>query len=223
MCVCDFESKFFLIMLQDENLVREKAKNSYHSFLDQRLPEIKRENSEISSKNAYTIAREEWSQKKRQDNNIVKKPRGRPKKVVDPNQDNDSVVSGNSNGSNGKRGRPPKNPLINHLVNFEKFLKWSDKYVFGDLEEEFNKGQNDLNIDKETFQLFLGHLNPNSELRQLLNKKNAPKKNRGRPKGSKNKNTQEKEEINDQPEETPPEVIQFNQDLENIFDQIDNV
>ena len=210
-------------MLQDENLVREKTKNPYHSFLDQRLPEIKRENPEISSKSAYTIAREEWSQKKTQQDNIVKKPRGRPKKVIDPNQDNDSVASVNSNSSNGKRGRPPKNPLINHLPKFETFLKWSEKYVFGDLEEEFNKGQNDLNIDKETFQLFLGHLNPNSELRQLLNKKNAPKKNRGRPKGSKNKNTQEKEEINDKPEETPPEVIQFNQDLENIFDQIDNV
>ena len=87
-------------MFQDENLVREKTKNPYHSFLDQRLPEIKRENPEISSTNAYTIVREEWSQKKNQEHNIVKKPRGRPKKVIDPNQDNDSLASGNSNSSN---------------------------------------------------------------------------------------------------------------------------
>lgn len=210
-------------MLQGENLVREKAKNPYHSFLDQRLPEIKIENPEITSKNAYTIAREEWSQKKIDNNNIVKKRRGRPKKVTDQNQDNDSVSSGNSNGSNGKRGRPPKNPLINHIPDFETFLKWSEKYVSGSLEDEFNLGHFDLGIDQETFQLFLEHLDPNSELQQLLEKKNAPKKNRGRPKGSKNRNTQEKEEQDDQPEETPPEVIQFNQDLENILDQIDNV
>ena len=157
-------------MLQDENLVREKPQNPYHSFLDQRLPEIKRENPEISSKNAYTIAREEWSQKKIHNNNIVKKPRGRPKKVRD--QDNDSVSSGNSNGSNGKRGRPPKNPLFNHIPDFETFLKWSEKYVSGSLEEEFNKGQNDLGIDQETFQLFFEHLDPNSELQQLLKKRN---------------------------------------------------
>ena len=174
MCICDFESKLFLIMLQDENLVREKPQNPYHSFLDQRLPEIKRENPEISSKNAYTIAREEWSQKKIHNNNIVKKPRGRPKKVRD--QDNDSVSSGNSNGSNGKRGRPPKNPLFNHIPDFETFLKWSEKYVSGSLEEEFNKGQNDLGIDQETFQLFFEHLDPNSELQQLLKKKMLLKK-----------------------------------------------
>ena len=210
-------------MFQDENLVREKTKNPYHSFLDQRLPEIKRENPEISSTNAYTIVREEWSQKKNQEHNIVKKPRGRPKKVIDPNQENDSIASDNSNSSNVKRGRPPKNPLSIHIPKFEEFLKWCDKYSSGDLKEEFNKGQNDLGIDQETFHLFFEHLDPNSELRQLLNKKNAPKKNRGRPKGSKNKSTPEKDETNDQPEETPPEVIQFNQELENIFDQIDNV
>lgn len=210
-------------MLQDENLVKEKAKNPYHSFLEQRLPEIKKENPDISSQNAYTIAREEWSRKKSQQNNIVKKPRGRPKKVIDTNQDNDSVVSDNTNSSNGKRGRPPKNPLITHISNFENFLKWCDKYDPGILENEFAKGQNDLGIDQKTFQLFLEHLNPDSELRQLLNKKNSPKKNRGRPKGSKNKNTSEKEEQNVEPEETPPEVIQFNQDLENLFDQIENI
>ena len=169
-------------MSQDENAVKERKKTVYHSFLDQRLPEIKQVNPNLSNKDAYSIAREEWCQKKNQEKPIIKKSRGRPKKIVNENQDNDSISSNKSNVSNGKRGRPPKNPLINHIPNFEKFLidseKWSEN-------KDSKQAQDELGIDEQTFILFLDHLEANSELRQLLNKKNAPKKSRGRPKGSK--------------------------------------
>lgn len=211
-------------MPQDEILGTEKTsnKNKYHSFLNQRLPEIKQNNPNISSQDAYQIVRKEWSQKK-ETSSLIKKPRGRPKKT-DENIDNYSVSSGNSNTSNVKRGRPPKNPLVSHVSNFEKYLQWcQNSTLTGDFDTDFQNGQDELGIDQETFQLFKKHSEPNSELHQLLKKKNSPKKNRGRPKGSKNKSTKETDEIGIHKIDTPPEVIQFNQDLDSIFNRIDNM
>ena len=202
-----------------DNSMKEKIKNDYHSFLDQRIPELKQENPNMSPQDVYNTARQEWGQKKEEREPIIKKSRGRPKKIVNKDDDNVVVGSGKSTVSNGKRGRPPKNPLSNYIFNFEKFLinseEWSET-------KDFQKAQEQLDIDQQTFQLFLEHLKPNSELQELLKKKNAPKKNRGRPKGSKNKST--KEEVVDpvQVIDTPPEVIKFNKDLDDIFGQIEN-
>ena len=64
--------------------------------------------------------------------------------------------------------------------------------------------------------LFFQHLHPESELRALVKKKNAPKKRRGRPSGSKNKSTQNETNQNTQTQIQEPvqEVMDFNDQLE---------
>lgn len=197
-------------------IVIEEKKTDYHSFINKKLPEIKQQQPSLSAKEAYQIAREEWKQTKTQ-TPMVKKPRGRPKKIQDDSDDL-SIGSNKSNTSNGKRGRPPKNPLMNHLDTFEIFLKKSTQW---ENEKPQKEMMEELDIDEDTLLLYFKHLDPESELRQLLERKNAPKKSRGRPKGSKNKNNQnipEKEMVI----ETPPEVIQFNQNLDSLFQKIEN-
>ena len=161
--------------------------------------------------NGKTIVRVDT--KKTQDGKpelIVKKSRGRPKKIKDPKEVKPEQ-------SNGKRGRPPKNPLKNHVEKFEIFL---EKSIQWENEKPQQEMMEELDIDENTLLLYFEHLDPESELRQLVVKKNEPKKNRGRPKGSKNKkqnNIPEKEIVI----ETPPEVIQFNQNLESLFQKIE--
>ena len=204
-------------MPNGKTIVKEGRKTEYHSFIDKKLPEIKQQQPSLSAKEAYQIAREQWKEKKTKTNTqMVKKPRGRPKKIQDDSDDL-SIGSNKSNTSNGKRGRPPKNPLMNHLDTFEIFLKKSTQWGDDKPEQEMME---ELDIDEETLLLYFKHLDPESELRQLVEIKNAPKKSRGRPKGSKNKNNQntpEKEIVI----ETPPEVIQFNQNLDSLFQKIE--
>jgi predicted DNA-binding WGR domain protein len=139
------------------------------------------------------------------------KKRGRPKKIV--NQDQKNIDSDQSKPSKGRRGRPPKNPLMIHTEKFENFLnkslQWEQSHPSKQMMEE-------LEIDEETLTLFFQHMHPESELRALVKKKNAPKKRRGRPSGSKNKSTQnetdEKTQIKIQ--EPVQEVMDFNDQLE---------
>jgi len=139
------------------------------------------------------------------------KKRGRPKKVV--NQDQKNIDLDKSKPSKGRRGRPPKNPLGIHTEKFEIFLQksiqWEQSHPSKQMMEE-------LDIDEKTLTLFFQHLHPESELRALVKKKNAPKKRRGRPSGSKNKSTQNEtdEKTQIQIQEPVQEVMDFNDQLE---------
>jgi hypothetical protein len=196
-------------MPDGKTIVKGGTKTQYQSFIDEKLPEIKNQHPSISAKEAYQIARQQWRKTKEQ-TPMIKKNRGRPKKIQD---DSDGVKT-----TNGKRGRPPKNPLVKHIDKFEVFIEKSIQWNKDKSQEEMMK---ELQIDQETLLIFFEHLDQESELRQLLEKKNAPKKNRGRPKGSKNKNGQHETE-EEVVIETPPEVIKFNRNLDTIFKEIEN-
>lgn len=118
---------------------------------------------------------------------------------------------------NGKRGRPPKNPLKVHIDKFELFLSKSMDCNNDRSQEEIMK---ELQIDKDTLFLFFQHINPDSELRKLVEKKNTPHKKRGRPKGSKNTNIHHV--VEQKIVVVPPEVIKFNHNLDSLFQEIDS-
>lgn len=147
-------------------------RSDYYAYISERVSEIIKEDPNILKKNALSTAREEWNLKKLDKGKTIKK-RGRPKKKLETEKKITSFK---------KRGRPHKDPLMNYVDAFEIFIK--------QFKPPFDKQEimKQMQIDIDTLDIFLENIEPESQLNKLVKKKNEPKKNRGRPKGSKKKN-----------------------------------
>ena len=172
--------------------------SEYHSFVSERKKEILEQSNAMSNKEASKQAREEWHLKKNDKGKTFKKL-GRPKKSIKNDEKKLNV----------KRGRPPKNPLMLQVTNFEHFLK-----QFQNITQK-NEIMQELKIDEDIFQLLYKHYHDEeSELRKLVIQKNQPKKSRGRPKGSKNVSNIKEEKEEKIIIKADKKIMDFNQDLE---------